>query len=81
MPRPQFSLKSMLVAVSLAAIGLGLISTDPDTRFGMCLLSIGAWGCWGAAIGALFGRAARGAMIGAALILPLVVAALCVPTE
>ena len=81
MPRPQFTLRALLVAVSLVAIGLGLASTHSHSLFGIWVRSIGSWACWGAAIGVFFDRAKRGAVIGALLILPLVVFVSMLPTD
>ena len=74
MPRPQFSLKTMLWLVTLTAVGLGLASADSGNPRLNCLFCLVGWACWGAVIGRFFGRTKTGAaVIGALLLVPLVV--------
>ena len=82
MPRPRFTLKTMLWATTLVAAGLALVLARPDSLFIERLRAPLAWGCWGAAVGVLFGRSGpRWAIIGALLMLPLVALALSLQND
>jgi hypothetical protein len=65
----------LFVIVTLVAGGIFLGSAGWSNLFINCVFAALAASCWGAAVGALFGLARRGAVIGALLILLLVACA------
>ena len=84
MPRRfQFSLKTIFAVALLVAVAifLGRAASSEEMLLLSCLLTELSAACLGAAAGACFSRACKGAAIGAMLPLPFVLLVLCLPFD